>query len=247
MSPEPLDLRTALVTGASRGIGRAILKRLATTGLTVHGTATAEPGVAEVTKLLASLSNGGRAHRYDASALSAAGKLAKAVGNIDILVCNAGVTRDNLALRMSDDEWNSVIGVNLSAPFALVRAFSRAMLKRRGGRIIMISSVVATTGNAGQSNYCAAKAGLEGLVRSLAREYAGRNITVNAVAPGFIATDMTHELLNSDIGTKILAQIPLGRAGSVEEIAAATAFLASPEAGYITGSTLAVNGGMAMG
>lgn len=248
MSTESSKQRVALVTGASRGIGRAILARLAKSGSTVHGTATSDKGVAMVSRTLESLGNDGKAHLYRAEAVAAADELAESVGKIDILVCNAGMTSDGLAIRMKDAQWDKVIEVNLTAPFRLVRTVSRGMLQRRYGRIIMVSSVVAGAGNAGQANYCASKSGIEGLVRSLAHEFASRNVTVNAVAPGLIKTDMTREVLtNKGSSEQLLSQIPLCRAGSPAEVAAVVNFAASEEASYVTGSTLSVNGGMVMG
>ncbi|MCA0177927.1 MAG: 3-oxoacyl-ACP reductase FabG [Proteobacteria bacterium] len=239
--------RIALVTGASRGIGRAIALALATRGHTVIGTATTESGAASITDALAP--HGGRGlalNVNDAAASEAAvADIVKQHGALHVLVNNAGITRDGLAMRMKDDDWDAVLDTNLKAVFRLSRAVMRPMMKQRWGRIVNITSVVGAMGNAGQANYAAAKAGLAGLTRALARELASREITVNCVAPGFIATDMTEVLTEAQKAT-MLAGVPLGRLGRPEEIAAAVAFLASPEAGYITGVELPVNGGMLM-
>ena len=238
--------KSALVTGASGGIGAAIARSLHAAGATValHGTR-----VAPLEELAADL--GDRAHVTpanldDPDALEALPKqAAEAMGGIDILVNNAGITRDNLFMRMSDDEWDQVLAVNLTASFRLSKAVLRGMMKARWGRIIGITSVVGVTGNPGQGNYAAAKAGMIGMSKSLAAEVASRNVTVNCVAPGFIETAMTDKL-NDDQKSKIMTAIPAGRMGTSEEIAAATLFLASSEASYITGQTIHVNGGMAM-
>ena len=238
--------RTALVTGASGGIGGAIARALHGSGATVALSGTREGPLQE---LAASL--GDRAHVVpaDLSKPEAAAALVKdaaaAMGSMDILVNNAGITRDNLFMRMSDDEWSQVMDVNLTSVFRLSRAALRGMMKARWGRIVTITSVVGSTGNPGQGNYAAAKAGLVGMSKSLAYEVASRGITVNCVAPGFIATPMTDSLTDDQKG-KILSQIPAGRMGAPEEIAAAVLYLASPEAAYVTGATLHVNGGMAM-
>jgi 3-oxoacyl-[acyl-carrier protein] reductase len=238
--------RTALVTGASGGIGGAIARALHGAGATVALSGTREGPLQE---LAASL--GDRAHVVpaDLSKPEAAAALVKdaaaAMGSMDILVNNAGITRDNLFMRMSDDEWSQVMDVNLTSVFRLSRAALRGMMKARWGRIVTITSVVGSTGNPGQGNYAAAKAGLVGMSKSLAYEVASRGITVNCVAPGFIATPMTDSLTDDQKG-KILSQIPAGRMGAPEEIAAAVLYLASPEAAYVTGATLHVNGGMAM-
>jgi 3-oxoacyl-[acyl-carrier protein] reductase len=238
--------RTALVTGASGGIGGAIARALHGAGATVALSGTREGPLQE---LAASL--GDRAHVVpaDLSKPEAAAALVKdaaaAMGSMDILVNNAGITRDNLFMRMSDDEWGQVMDVNLTSVFRLSRAALRGMMKARWGRIVTITSVVGSTGNPGQGNYAAAKAGLVGMSKSLAYEVASRGITVNCVAPGFIATPMTDSLTDDQKG-KILSQIPAGRMGAPEEIAAAVLYLASPEAAYVTGATLHVNGGMAM-
>jgi 3-oxoacyl-[acyl-carrier protein] reductase len=241
--------RVALVTGASRGIGRAIALELARQGATVIGTATTEAGARGVTEALAEAGGSGRGAVLDVGDAAASEALIEAIGKAEgpvaILVNNAGITRDNLAMRMKDDEWASVIDTNLSAVFRLSRAVMRPMMKARWGRIVNVTSVVGASGNAGQANYAAAKAGVAGMTRALARELGSRGITVNCVAPGFIDTDMTRAL---DAGqtAALLQQIPLGRLGDAADIAAAVAFLCSPAAGYVTGSTLHVNGGMYM-
>jgi len=238
--------KTALITGASGGIGGAIAKALHARGATVGLSGTrVEPLEALAAEL------GERAHVLpcnlgDAAAVEALPKQAvEAMGGVDILVNNAGITRDNLFMRMSDDEWQSVLDVNLTATFKLCKGVLRGMMKARWGRIVNISSVVGATGNPGQGNYAASKAGVIGMSKSLAYEVASRGITVNAVAPGFIATAMTDKLTD-DQKSKINAQIPAGRMGAPDEIAAAVLYLASPEAAYVTGATLHVNGGMAM-
>jgi 3-oxoacyl-[acyl-carrier protein] reductase len=238
--------KTALVTGASGGIGGAIAKALYAQGATVVLSGTR---VAALETLQAEL--GSRAHRAvcdlsDSASLEALPKTAEAAaGPIDILVNNAGITRDNLSMRMSNDEWDQVIAVDLTAAFRLSRAVLRGMMKKRWGRIVSISSVVGATGNPGQCNYAAAKAGLVGMTKSLAAEVASRNITVNCVAPGFVVTPMT-DVLSEDLKKALLQRIPAGRLGLPEDIAAAVVYLASNEAGYITGQTLHANGGMAM-
>jgi 3-oxoacyl-[acyl-carrier protein] reductase len=237
----------ALVTGASRGIGRAIALALANEGWRVIGTATSESGAAGITEALGA--HGGRGivlNVTDAAASQAAvDDIVAKEGGLHVLVNNAGITRDGLSMRMKDDDWDAVVDTNLKAVFRLARAATKPMMKQRTGRIINITSVVGASGNAGQANYAAAKAGVAGLTRSLARELGSRNITVNCIAPGFIATDMT-EVLPEAQKTALLAQIPLGRLGAPEEIAAAVVFLASPGGAYITGSELHVNGGMYM-
>jgi len=239
--------QVALVTGATRGIGRAIAQALAAQGFTVIGTATSDAGAAAITEALAS--HGGRGiclNVNDATGVDAAiDAIVKADGGLQVLVNNAGITRDTLAMRMKDDDWDAVLDTNLKAVFRCSRAVMRTMMKQRYGRIISITSVVGASGNAGQANYAAAKAGVAGMTRSLARELGSRNITVNCIAPGFIATDMTADLPEAQKAA-LLGQIPLGRLGSPEEIAHAVAFLASPLAGYITGTELHVNGGMFM-
>jgi 3-oxoacyl-[acyl-carrier protein] reductase len=244
-----LDKQIALVTGASRGIGRAIALVLARQGATVIGTATSDTGAAGITEALAAEGLAGRGvvlEVNDGQAVDALiDTLVKEFGALDVLVNNAGITRDQLSMRMKDDEWDAVIDTNLKAVFRLSRAVLRPMMKARGGRIINITSVVGSAGNPGQMNYAAAKAGVAGMTRALAREIGSRGITVNCVAPGFIDTDMTKGLAE-DQQAALKAQIPLGRLGSPEDIGHAVAFLASPQAGYVTGVTLHVNGGMYM-
>jgi 3-oxoacyl-[acyl-carrier protein] reductase len=239
----------ALVTGASRGIGRAIALELGAQGATVIGTATSQGGAADIQKELAAANVAGLGAVLNvtdaASCESLLDAIEKKFGAVSVLVNNAGITRDNLAMRMKDEEWDAVIDTNLKAVFRLSRLVMRPMMKARLGRIINITSVVASSGNPGQANYCAAKAGVEGLTRSLAQELGSRNITVNCIAPGFIDTDMTKEMPEA-VRNGLLSRIPAGRAGQPEDIAAAVAFLASSRAGYITGTTLHVNGGMYM-
>ncbi len=239
----------ALVTGASRGIGLAIALELGRRGATVVGTATSAGGAEAIGKALADNGIAGRGAVLDvtnAASIEALLKDMEANGGMPgILVNNAGITRDNLLLRMSEEEWDSILDTNLKSVFRMTKAVLRSMTKARKGRIISISSVVGATGNPGQANYAAAKAGIVGFTKALAREVGSRNITVNAVAPGFIDTDMTRALPEA-ARTALLGQIPLGRLGTPEDIAAAVAFLASPRAGYITGTTLHVNGGMFM-
>jgi len=232
-----LDGKVALVTGASRGIGRAIALELAKQGAKVFGTATTEEGAKRITE------SGIAGKVLDVKDAGQCDALIKELGEVLILVNNAGVTRDNLALRMKDAEWDEVMETNLRPVFRLSRAVMRGMIKARWGRIINITSVVGASGNPGQANYAAAKAGIVGMSKSLAGELASRNITVNCVAPGFIDTDMTRALPEQQRNA-LLAQIPLGRLGRPEDIAAAVAYLASPSAGYITGAVLHVNGGM---
>ena len=238
--------KCALVTGASGGIGGEIARALHARGATVGLSGTREDPLRSLAGEL-----GDRAHVLacdlsDAGAVNALPKAAaEAMGSVDILVNNAGITRDNLFMRMSEDEWAQVIDVNLTSAFRLSKGVLRGMMKARWGRIVNVSSIVGATGNAGQGNYAASKAGLVGMAKSLAQEVASRNITVNTVAPGFIATPMT-EALTDEQNAKIDAQIPAGRMGRPEEIAAACVYLASPEAAYVTGATLHVNGGMAM-
>jgi len=240
----------ALVTGATRGIGRAIALELGAQGATVIGTATTLAGAASIQTTLAAAHVAGLGTMVDVCDTNAINALIAEIedkyGAVSILVNNAGITRDNLAMRMKDEEWDAVLDTNLKAVFHLSKAVMRGMIKARNGRIINISSVVGSSGNPGQANYAAAKAGVEGMSRALARELASRNITVNCVAPGFIDTDMT-DALSEPLRDALLTQIPLGRLGSTEEISAAVLFLASPRAGYITGTTLHVNGGMYMG
>jgi 3-oxoacyl-[acyl-carrier protein] reductase len=241
--------RVALVTGASRGIGRAIALALADQGYFVIGTATSEGGAQAIGQALSDGSLAGKGERLNVTEPGACEALiadiVKACGRLDVLVNNAGITRDNLALRMKDDEWQDVIDTNLTAAFRLDRAVLKPMLKARWGRIIHITSVVGTSGNPGQMNYAASKAGLGGLSRSLAREVGSRGITVNCIAPGFIQTDMT-DALSEDQVKALVDQIPLQRLGTASDIAASVVFLCSEGASYITGSTLHVNGGMVM-
>ena len=240
--------QVALVTGASRGIGRAIALTLAQQGFKVIGTATSEAGAQAISDALASFA-GCRGAVLNVNDAAASDTLVEAIakehGGLQVLVNNAGITRDQLAMRMKDDDWAAMLDTNLGAVFRLSRAVMRGMMKQRYGRIINITSVVGASGNAGQANYAAAKAGVAGMTRALARELGSRNITVNCVAPGFIATDMTDALPEAQKAA-LQAQIPLGRLGTPEEIAHAVAFLASPLAGYITGAELHVNGGMFM-
>ncbi|GGC18142.1 beta-ketoacyl-ACP reductase [Oxalicibacterium flavum] len=246
MENKQLAGQVALVTGASRGIGRAIAQELARQGARVIGTATSESGAAAISEYLG---EGGKGIVLDVNdaARSAAviDDIQKEVGAVTILVNNAGITQDQLAMRMKDEEWDSVIATNLTAVGRLSRAVLRGMMKARQGRIINITSVVGSAGNPGQMNYAAAKAGVAGMSRALAREIGSRGITVNCIAPGFIDTDMT-KALNEEQINGLKAQIPLGRLGEPEDIAGAVAFLASPQASYITGTTLHVNGGMYM-
>jgi len=245
----PADRQVALVTGASRGIGRAIALALAGQGAVVVGTATTQAGAQSITDYLgaASLRGSGRLLNVNEAAQveSVVAEVERSFGGVSILVNNAGITQDNLALRMKDAEWDTVIDTNLTAVFRLCKAVLRGMIKARSGRIVNITSVVGASGNAGQANYAAAKAGVWGVTRSLAREVVSRGITVNCVAPGFIDTDMTRSLTQAQRDS-MLQHIPLGRLGSPEEVAAAVAFLVSPQAAYITGTTLHVNGGMYM-
>ena len=238
-----LEGKLALVTGASRGIGRAIALELAKQGAKVIGTATSENGAAGIaqTGLVGKILNVRDAAQCDALMDS----IQKESGDVLILVNNAGVTRDNLALRMKDGDWDEVLEINLRAVFRLSRGVMRGMMKARWGRIINITSVVGASGNPGQANYAAAKAGVVGMTKSLAAELGSRNITVNCVAPGFIDTDMTRAL-SEEQKKLLLGRIPLGRLGTPEDVAAAVAYLASPQAGYVTGAVLHINGGMYM-
>ncbi|WP_024300302.1 3-oxoacyl-ACP reductase FabG [Methylomicrobium lacus] len=238
--------QVALVTGASRGIGKAIAERLAADGFFVVGTATSESGAEAISAYLGENGKGLRLDVADADSIAGVIKTVNdEFGAPAVLVNNAGITRDNLLMRMKDEEWDAIINTNLASVFRMSKAVLRGMMKARTGRIISISSVVGSTGNAGQANYAAAKAGIVGFSKSLAKEVGSRNITVNVVAPGFIDTDMTKDL-GDDIKTSLLASIPLERLGAPEEIAHAVSFLASPGAAYITGETLHVNGGMYM-
>jgi 3-oxoacyl-[acyl-carrier protein] reductase len=250
-SPNPgLSSEVALVTGASRGIGRAIAQELASQGAKVIGTATSESGAAAISEYLAAIhpecGKGVVLNVNDAErCVALVNDIQKEFGGLSVLVNNAGITQDQLAMRMKDEEWDAVISTNLNAVARLSRAVLRGMMKARHGRIINITSVVGSAGNAGQMNYAAAKAGVAGMSRALAREIGSRNITVNCIAPGFIDTDMTKALNEQQIAA-LLQQIPMGRFGLPEDIAAAVVFLASPQAGYITGTTIHVNGGMYM-
>lgn len=239
----------ALVTGASRGIGAAIALELGKQGATVIGTATSDSGAAAITETLKSAGIQGEGMALNVNEAAQVEATLKAIaekyGDVSVLVNNAGITRDTLLMRMKDDDWDAVLSTNLTSVFRMSQAVLRPMMKARAGRIISISSVVGHMGNAGQTNYAAAKAGMTGFTKSLAAEVGSRGITVNCVAPGFIETDMTAEL-SEDITNKMLARIPVGRLGSVKEIAATVVFLASPSAAYITGETIHVNGGMLM-
>ena len=248
MSQTPSAGQVALVTGASRGIGRAIAVALGAQGYRVVGTATTPAGVEAIGAALAAFpgSRGIVLDVTDGAAVNAAvDAVVRDFGALHVLVNNAGITRDMLSMRMKDDDWDAVVATNLTAVFRTSRAAIRPMMKQRYGRIVNITSVVGASGNAGQANYAAAKAGVAGMTRSLARELGSRGITVNCVAPGFIETDMTHALAEAQ-KTALLAQIPLGRLGQAAEVAHAVAFLASSDAGYITGTELQVNGGMLM-
>jgi len=249
MSEALLAGEVALVTGASRGIGQAIAHTLAKAGVKVVGTATTETGAQAITQRFAEAGLQGRGFVLNVGEQASVDALLKNLeeheGTPTILVNNAGITRDNLLMRMKNEEWDDVINVNLGSLFRLSKAVVRGMMKARKGRIITIASVVGVMGNAGQTNYAAAKAGIIGFSKSLAREVGSRGITVNVVAPGFIATDMTAQL-GDEQKERLVQQVPVGRLGSVEDIAQAVAFLASPHASYITGETLHVNGGMYM-
>src|ERR1700694_3061818 len=241
--------QVAIVTGASRGIGESILQALAKANATVIGTSTSERGAEAISKALAQLGArgaGGVLDVRDAAACAALiDKAQEEFGPIGILVNNAGATRDNLLARMKDEEWDDIQATNLKSVFVLSRAVLRGMMKARAGRIVSVSSVVGFTGNAGQTNYAAAKAGMVGFSKSLAREVGSRNITVNCVAPGFIETDMTRSLAADQV-KRLVENVPLGRLGRVDDIAQAVLFLCSPAGAYITGATLHVNGGMFM-
>jgi 3-oxoacyl-[acyl-carrier protein] reductase len=241
--------RVALVTGASRGIGAAIADLLARRGARVMGTATSPAGADAISERLSALGAGGMGHVLDVNEAGAAEELVKTItaeaGAPVILVNNAGITRDQLLMRMKDEDWDTVLETNLRSVFRVSKACLRGMMKARFGRVINIASVVGTTGNPGQANYAAAKAGMVGFSKSMAREVASRNITVNVVAPGFIDTDMTRAL-NDDQRETLMKDIPLGRLGAPEDIAEAVTYLASDAGGYVTGQTLHVNGGMVM-
>ena len=248
MSIPKFEGQVALVTGATRGIGAAIALELAHRGLKVIGTATTDAGAAAIGEALAPFegSRGLCLNVNDGAGLDLAiDTVVKELGALHVLVNNAGITRDTLSMRMKDDDWDAVLDTNLKAVFRASRAAIRPMMKQRYGRIVNITSVVGSSGNAGQANYAAAKAGVAGMTRSLARELGSRGITVNCVAPGFIETDMTKALSEAQTSA-LMAQIPLGRLGHASDIAHAVAFLASPHAGYITGTELHVNGGMFM-
>ena len=244
-----LENEIAFITGASRGIGQAIAIELAAQGATVIGTATSEKGAAAITAYLQQQNAKGMGMMLDVTAQASVEKVVTDIeaqfGTVSILVNNAGITRDNLLIRMKEEEWDAIMQTNLTSLFRVTKACLRAMMKARRGRIISIASVVGVSGNAGQANYAAAKAGVIGFTKSLAREVGSRGITANVVAPGFIDTDMTRELPEAQ-KQALLNQIPLNRLGKPEEIAHAVAFLASPGAAYITGETLHVNGGMYM-
>ncbi len=248
MSEIKFEGQVALVTGATRGIGAAIALELAKRGLKVVGTATTAEGAAKLQQTLSAYPDCSAQvlNVNDAAGVDALiGSVVKAHGGLQILVNNAGITRDNLAMRMKDDEWDAVLDTNLKAVFRMSRAVMRTMMKQRYGRIISITSVVGASGNPGQANYAAAKAGVAGMTRALARELGSRNITVNCVAPGFIETDMTAQLADEQ-QKALLSQIPLGHLGKPSDIAHAVAYLASPQAAYVTGQELHVNGGMYM-
>ena len=247
MSNLPLSGEIALVTGASRGIGAAIADELAARGATVFGTATSDGGAEAIGARLAG--KGGHGRRLDVTDAAAVDALIDAIGKesgpVSILVNNAGITRDNLLMRMKDEDWQAILDTNLTSVYRTCKAVMRSMMKARRGRIVNIASVIGATGNAGQANYAAAKAGIIAFSKSLAKEIGSRNVTVNVVAPGFIDTDMTRDL-TQETKDAMLGQIALGRLGEPADIARAVAFLAGPDAGYITGETLHVNGGMYM-
>jgi 3-oxoacyl-[acyl-carrier protein] reductase len=248
MTTTTLQGQVALVTGASRGIGAAIAQELAVRGMKVVGTATTDDGAAKISAALAQHA-GCKGEKLDVNDAAAAEALIAAItrehGALHVLVNNAGITRDNLAMRMKDEEWDAVLDTNLKAVFRMSRAVMRTMMKQRYGRIVSITSVVGASGNPGQANYAAAKAGVAGMTRALARELGSRGITVNCVAPGFIETDMT-AALPEDQQKALLGQIPLGHLGKPADIAHAVAWLASPQAGYVSGQEIHVNGGMYM-
>jgi len=242
-----LNEKLVLVTGASRGIGRAIALTLGDAGATVIGTATSDEGASNITKIFAENNILGKGMRLNVTNNEQISELLKSVtadyGSVDILVNNAGITRDNILVRMKEDEWDDIINTNLSSVYKMSKAVLRGMIKKRSGRIISITSVVGAMGNAGQSNYAAAKAGIMGFTKSLAREVGVRGITVNAIAPGFIQTDMTDKL-PEDQKVALASQIPMARLGTVDEIAQSVLFLAGESGSYITAQTLHVNGGM---
>ncbi|PMH46803.1 3-oxoacyl-ACP reductase [Vibrio sp. 10N.286.49.B3] len=241
-----LQGKIALVTGASRGIGRAIAELLVERGATVIGTATSDHGALAISEYLGANGKGFALNVTEPASIETTLKaIVEEFGAIDILVNNAGITRDNLLMRMKDDEWTDIMDTNLTSIFRLSKAVLRGMMKKRNGRIVNVGSVVGTMGNPGQANYAAAKAGVIGFTKSMAREVASRGVTVNTVAPGFIETDMT-KALNDEQRAATLSNVPAGRLGDPREIAEAVAFLASPAAAYITGETLHVNGGMYM-
>ncbi len=247
---KPLENQVAIVTGAGRGIGEAIARRLSDLGARVACVSRSEANSARVAEAINAVHAGAAcAYAVDVADRAASTALCETIlkefGRVDILVNNAGVTRDGLAMRMSEEDWDVVIDTNLKGAFNFMQGIMRSLIKQRSGRIINIASVAGLMGNAGQANYAASKAGLIGLTKTVARELASRGITVNAVAPGFIRTDMT-EVLPDSVKTGVIGSIPMGRFGESEEIAAAVAFLASPEASYITGQTLTVDGGMVM-
>ncbi len=244
-----LKEQVAIVTGASRGIGEAILQALARANATVIGTSTSEKGAEGITRAIAGLGAKGAGRVLDvrdaAQCAALVDKAQEEFGSVAILVNNAGITRDNLLARMKDEEWDDIQATNLKSVFVMSRAVLRGMMKARSGRIVNVTSVVGYTGNAGQANYAAAKAGIVGFSKSLAREVGSRNITVNCVAPGFIDTDMTRSLAPEQV-KKLVENVPLGRLGRVEDVAQAVLYLCSPAAAYVTGATLHVNGGMYM-
>ncbi|WP_027854375.1 3-oxoacyl-ACP reductase FabG [Marinobacterium litorale] len=244
-----IEGKIALVTGATRGIGKAIAENLAAQGAVVIGTATSESGAAAISEYLAAVGNSGKGLVLDVSSADSVDAVLKSIqgdfGAIEILVNNAGITRDNLMMRMKDDEWDSVLNTNLTSVYRVVKGCLRGMTKARWGRIVSVSSVVASMGNAGQANYAAAKSGMEGFTRALARELGSRNVTVNCVAPGFIDTDMTSGL-PEEHKANLQSQIPMNRLGKPEEVAAVIGFLCSEGGAYVTGETIQVNGGMYM-
>lgn len=244
------DQKVVLVTGASRGIGAAVADAFGGQDYIVAGTATSDSGAEKISARFSEKGIAGKGYCLNVTDAESIKSVLAAIkedfGDVAVLVNNAGITKDNLFMRMKDEEWQSVMDTNLTSVFTMSKAVIKPMMRARTGRIINISSVVGSMGNAGQANYCAAKAGVEGFTRSLAREIGSRNITVNSVAPGFIQTDMTHEL-PEDVKETLLKQVPLGRLGSPDEIAHAVLFLASDGASYITGETIHVNGGMYMG